>query len=125
MTVVAAAYIDGRQRQWPTRDKGAHCGINKGQPRFKRGYLRHNGQNDIYSHVETSGARWGTVVGFSRPTLHQFLRFWSAINFGALLVRLVRQPFFSNFKLACPLCPQSGKSDEAKNRGKGEEDTGF
>jgi hypothetical protein len=25
----------------------------------KKGGLRHNGQNNIYSHVETSGARWG------------------------------------------------------------------
>ncbi len=41
------------------RDKGAHSGIIKGKQGVKKGGLRHNGQNNIYSHVETSGARWG------------------------------------------------------------------
>jgi hypothetical protein len=44
--------------------------------------LHHNGQNNTYSHAETSGARWGSFFGFSCPTLHQFSqilcsdRFW-------------------------------------------------
>jgi hypothetical protein len=36
--------------------------------------LAHRGINkdrlDVYSHVETSGARWGAFFGFSRPTSH-------------------------------------------------------
>ena len=72
MTVAAVAYINGRQRQWPTRNKGAHLCLNKGHPGCKRGGLCHNGQNDIYSQIETSGTRWGAFFGFSRPTLKRF-----------------------------------------------------
>ena len=86
-TVVAVPYIDGRQRQWPTRDKGAHRGIiNKGRPRW-----HHKGHNDIYSRVEISGARWGVFFGYSPPPpCDDFLRFWSAINFGAPIAHLLR-----------------------------------
>ena len=109
MRTAVVAYNNGRRRQHPTmvaaaayindsrggviawdrgcmhrrrRDKGAHRGIRKGDQGVKKGGLRHNGQNNIYSHVEISGARWGAFFGFSRPTLHQFSqifvsdRFW-------------------------------------------------
>ena len=90
MSVVA--YNDGRRRQQPTmvataayiddsrggvvaRDGGrmrgrgrvkreTHRGIIMGNQYVKKGGLRHNGQNNIYSHVETSGARWGAFLGF-------------------------------------------------------------
>ena len=54
------------------RDKGAHRGIIKGDQGVKKGGMRHNRHINFYSHVETSGARWGAFFGFSRPTLHQF-----------------------------------------------------
>jgi hypothetical protein len=42
---------------------------------------------------------------FHAPPCADFCTFLSAINFGAPLAHLARLPFFSNFKLACPLCP--------------------
>jgi hypothetical protein len=42
---------------------------------------------------------------FNAPPCADFRTFLSAIDFGALLARLARLPSFSNFKLACPLCP--------------------
>ena len=119
MTMKATrAYTDGRRQEGGVvardgggkrgrgRGKGAHRGINIDRPRCKRGRLRHNGQHDIYSHVETSGARWGErFSAFHAQPCADFLKFSSAIDFGAPLARLVRQPSFSNFELACPLCP--------------------
>jgi hypothetical protein len=67
--------------------------------------LCHNGQDNIYSHIKTSVARWSTFFGFSCPILHRFSQILISDQFGALLVRLVRRPSFSNFMLACPLCP--------------------
>jgi len=42
---------------------------------------------------------------FHAPPCADFCSFLSAIDFGAPLVCLARLPSFSNFKLACPLCP--------------------
>ncbi len=71
----------------------------------KKGGWRHNGHNNIYSHVETSGARWGTYFGFSRPTVRQFSQIFSAIDFGAASGAFSKMAIFSNFKLPCPLYP--------------------
>jgi hypothetical protein len=75
------------------------------RPRCESGGLRYNGKNDIYSHAETSGARRGAFFRLSRPTLRRFSHLLSAIDFGAPLAHSARLPSFSNFKLACPLCP--------------------
>jgi hypothetical protein len=42
---------------------------------------------------------------FHAPPCADFRTFLSAIDFGAPLAHLARLPSFSNFKLACPLCP--------------------
>jgi hypothetical protein len=42
---------------------------------------------------------------FHAPPCADFHTFLSAIDFGAPLAHLARLPSFSNFKLACPLCP--------------------
>jgi hypothetical protein len=39
------------------------------------------------------------------PPCADFRTFLSAIDFDAPLAHLARRPSFSNFKLACPLCP--------------------
>ena len=59
----------GRRANAQAGEGNRSCVINKGQPMCKRGGLHHNGQNDVYSHVETSGERWDAFFGFSRPTL--------------------------------------------------------
>ena len=42
---------------------------------------------------------------FHAPPCADFRTFLSAIDFGAPLAHSARLPSFSNFKLACPLCP--------------------
>jgi hypothetical protein len=42
---------------------------------------------------------------FHAPTCADFCTFLSVIDFGIPLAHLARLPSFSNFKLACPLCP--------------------
>jgi hypothetical protein len=62
---------DGRYIRGRGRDKRAHRDTST-EPRCESGGLRHNGKHGIYSHAETSGARRGAFIRFSRPTLRRF-----------------------------------------------------
>ena len=72
----------------------AYIKIDQG---VRKGGLRYNGQNNLYSHVETSGARWGAFFGFSRPTSSRFSQIFVSNQFWRIAGAFSKMAIF--FKL--------------------------